>query len=155
MNTGGIRAGLRPGPVTWGDLHYVQPFENRLVRIVLTGAQVRRALEHAVSTTQPQAHVSGVVVDFDPGRPTGTRLLRVLLDDGSPLADDALYTVTVNDFLAMGEGDGFDVFADALERAEPAMVDLEALVAYLESLPQPFVAPDEPRFRIVTGDGSH
>jgi 2',3'-cyclic-nucleotide 2'-phosphodiesterase / 3'-nucleotidase / 5'-nucleotidase len=150
MNTGGIRASVAAGPATWGELYAVQPFENRLVRLALRGADVRAALEHTVSTTRPQAHVSGVMVDFDPRRPVGSRLVRVTLDDGSPLRDDAVYTVTVNDFLAFGEGDGFASFANALERDDSGMIDLDALVAYLQSLPQPVRAPAGPRLRPVT-----
>jgi 5'-nucleotidase len=150
MNNGGIRAALPAGTVTWGALHTIQPFDNYLVRLTMTGAQLRTALEHAVSGHAPGAHVSGITVEYDPHRPVGRRIVRVVLDDGSLLDDERSYSVAVNDFLAGGEGDGFAVFGDALDRAESGIVDLDALVAHLQALPQPVRAPETPRFRAVT-----
>ena len=37
MNPGAIRADIAPGPVTYGDLFTVQPFDNQVVRMELRG----------------------------------------------------------------------------------------------------------------------
>jgi 5'-nucleotidase len=37
MNPGGIRADIASGPVTYGDLFTVQPFDNQVVRMELRG----------------------------------------------------------------------------------------------------------------------
>ena len=42
MNPGGIRADIEQGEVTWGELFAVQPFGNNLVKMTLTGEQIRR-----------------------------------------------------------------------------------------------------------------
>ena len=39
-NNGGIRAGLPKGPITYGQLYAVLPFDNQLMALDLTGAQV-------------------------------------------------------------------------------------------------------------------
>lgn len=145
MNNGGIRDALPAGPVTWGMLYQVQPFENRLVRLRLTGAQVLETLETSLAGGSPDLHVSGLRVVFDPGAPAGARVRDAILSDGTPLRPDATYQVAVNDFLAQ-RGDGYEALGDPLERVDLDMLDLDALVAYLGRLPTPVRAPAEPRF---------
>src|SRR3954469_3850610 len=45
MNPGGIRANIAAGTVTFGALFSVQPFDNGLVKMTLTGAQLKAILE--------------------------------------------------------------------------------------------------------------
>ncbi|MEJ2678553.1 MAG: 5'-nucleotidase C-terminal domain-containing protein [Gemmatimonadota bacterium] len=144
-NNGGIRTGLRAGPVTWGELQTVQPFGNGLVRLQLTGAQLRAAVEHGLASGTPDIQVSGMEAWYDAARPAGRRVLTLQLEDGRPVRDDGLYSVTVNSFLAEG-GSGFDMFKDAVVRQDMGLDDLSALVQYLEHLPQPIRAPARSRF---------
>ena len=146
INNGGIRAAIDAGPITWGEAYNVHPFDNKIIRLHLTGAQIRRALEHAVSGERTGAHISGVTVRYDPGATPGSRIRTLTLDDGTALRDDAVYTIAVNDFLAGGEGDGYRVFGEAQRRDATEISDLDAFIAYVETLPQPLQAPAEPRF---------
>ncbi|HUH11977.1 MAG TPA: 5'-nucleotidase C-terminal domain-containing protein, partial [Longimicrobiales bacterium] len=85
--------------------------------------------------------------------PAGSRILSARLDDDSPLRDEETYTVAVNDFMA-GGGSGFSMLTGALVSEETGIVDLDALVMHLETLPQPVRPPAEPRLRAVTdGEG--
>jgi 2',3'-cyclic-nucleotide 2'-phosphodiesterase (5'-nucleotidase family) len=131
-----MRADLPAGPVTYGQLFEVQPSQNGLVKVTLTGAQLREVLEHALDHGgRPSAHVAGVEVRYDPRRPPGRRIQRVELQRGKRLQRDGQYTLAVDDFLA-GGGDGYRVLAG--RASEPgAMLDVEAIVAYLRRLPQP------------------
>ena len=72
MNNGGIRADLPAGPVSYGALFEVQPFQNRLVRVTVTGAVLREALEHALDggdTACPRVRARGVVRSHAPRGP--------------------------------------------------------------------------------------
>jgi 5'-nucleotidase len=146
MNNGGIRTDLPAGPITWEKLYELSPFGNRLVVLTLTGAKLRQAVEHAVRGSEPNAHVSGLVATYDPSRPAGSRVVSLTLEDGTPVRDDATYTVAVNDFLA-GQGDAFTAFADPVARKDTGIVDLDALIDYLKSQPQPVRAPADARLR--------
>lgn len=146
MNNGGIRTALEAGTVTWGDLNQLQPFANTLVRLRLTGTQLRAALEHTVAGDHPIAQVSGIRIWYDPAREPGNRVVTAELDNGEPLRDDAVYAVTVNNFMAEG-GDGFAVLTDAIVQNDTGMIDLDALVDYLRQLPQPVEAPADARLR--------
>lgn len=146
MNNGGIRTDIAEGPVTWGELFEVQPFGNRLVKLQLTGTQLRTAIEHVVRGRVPAAHVSGLVVDYDPDAEPGQRVREMRLANGDIVNDTVVYAVTVNDFMAEG-GDGFDVLTRASARDDTEIVDLDAFVAYLQGLPQPIEPPSDQRLR--------
>jgi 5'-nucleotidase len=147
MNNGGVRAALDSGTVTWGELYQVHPFGNLLVKLQLTGAQVREALEHTVQGRTPGAQVGGIIAYYDTAAPAGRRILTVQMEDGTALQDEAVYTVVVNDFLAGGEGDGFAVFGRALSRENTDIADLDALIDYLRSFSGPIEAPTDARLR--------
>src|SRR6266540_3515690 len=84
MNNGGIRADLPEGAITWGNLQQVQPFQNRLQRLTVKGAVLLDALEHCVAGTdgEPDCHVAGVEVWYDPGHRPGERITRARLEGG-------------------------------------------------------------------------
>jgi 2',3'-cyclic-nucleotide 2'-phosphodiesterase (5'-nucleotidase family) len=127
----------------------VQPFGNVLYRLSVRGQDLRTYLERMVSRRRPIAHVSGVIVTYDSTATPGARIRRVQTSDGKPLADDAVYTVILNDFEYAG-GDDLGFGGKEL-KAEPInVVDVDALVGYLRALPQPILAPKDARL-VVQG----
>jgi 2',3'-cyclic-nucleotide 2'-phosphodiesterase (5'-nucleotidase family) len=143
VNNGGIRADLAAGPVTWGELFAVVPFQNFVVTCTVTGAQLRAILEHAVGAADARAHLSGVRVVVDPANPAGQRVVGLTLPDGKPVPDTARLTIAVPDFMAAG-GSGYAMLRDVASR-NTGTVDLDAVVEYLRGLPQPVRAPDDAR----------
>jgi 5'-nucleotidase len=145
MNPGGIRADLAVGEVTWGELFTIQPFGNDLVSMDLTGTQIKTLLEQQ---WQGQAFpkilkTSGLTYIWDNSRAVGDRVTQILKADSTPLDPAATYRVTVNSFMAAG-GDGFLVLPQGTNRVV-GPVDLDGLVEYVESLPQPFSVAVEGR----------
>jgi hypothetical protein len=57
--------------------------------------------------------------------------------------------VIVNDFLATG-GEGYNASGRASAAKPLNIVDLDALIDYLKSLPAPITAPGEVRIKAVT-----
>jgi 2',3'-cyclic-nucleotide 2'-phosphodiesterase / 3'-nucleotidase / 5'-nucleotidase len=153
MNSGGVRAPLAAGPITWGDLYQIQPFDNHLVVLELRGSDLRHALEHAFRRGAPDAQVSGITVAYDPSLPAGQRVLSIQLADGTPVRDDAVYEVAVNEFLASGVGDGYEALGRGLSERPTGVPDLDALIEYIRSLPQPIRAPQDVRLRAVRSGG--
>jgi 5'-nucleotidase len=140
MNNGGIRADLRAGPVTYGTLFEIQPFGNLLVRFTVTGKTLRAYLESLVSRGLPRAHVSGVVVRYDTTRSPGERIVSALV--GGVAIDDAKrYTLAFTDFMATG-GDGMSLSGGVLAEDSLAIVDLDALIAYISAMPGGVVKAD-------------
>jgi 5'-nucleotidase len=133
MNNGGIRAELRAGTARWGDLHEVQPFENRLVVVTVRGDALRRYLEGLVDGASVRYHISGATVDYDPSAPPMSRLRRITFANGAPLDDRRRYRIVMTDFLASG-GDGVSLSRDATIE-ELNRIDLDVLVEYLRAMP--------------------
>jgi len=125
-NTGGIRTDLPAGPITYGKLFEILPFENTLVTLNLTGTQLKRTL--AVMLTA----VSGVRAVYDVSKPKNERLVSVTLADGSPLIDRATYSVTVNDFMLAG-GDDYTELARGTEITDTGILLRDALSEYISS----------------------
>lgn len=119
QNGGGLRAGLRGGPVTLGDVLTVLPFQNTIATFRMKGADIRAALESGLSMVDQNAgrfpQVAGLRYVWNPERPPGQRVASVdaQASDGSfaPLNDDAVYTVASNNFMRRG-GDGYAVLRD-------------------------------------------
>jgi 5'-nucleotidase len=146
MNNGGIRANLQAGTATYGSLFEIQPFGNTLYRITMTGAQLRAYLERIVTRDPPRYHISGVTIRYNPASPAGKRIVSIAFPAGRSLVDSAQYDVIVNDFMATG-GEGMGPPPGA--RSTPTnIVDLDALVNYMKSLPSPVIAPSDPRILV-------
>lgn len=146
MNNGGIRRNLPAGPVTYGTLFELQPFQNTLVRLKLQGRYLLAALEHAIDERGvPDANLSGLTASFDPSAPSGSRVIGAILADGRPIRPDGSYSVTVNDFMA-GGGSGYFMFTRALTSEFTGVVDLDALVDYLAAFDGVFLGPSERRW---------
>jgi 2',3'-cyclic-nucleotide 2'-phosphodiesterase (5'-nucleotidase family) len=149
MNNGGIRTDLRAGEATYGSLFELQPFGNTLYSLTMTGAQLRGLLEAMLSKKTANDHVSGLTIRYDPSRPAGSRLVSVTTADGSPLSDTRSYNVIVNDFLVTG-GEGYNAGGRATASRPLSIVDLDALIDYLKSLPSSIAAPTEVRIAPVS-----
>lgn len=149
MNPGGIRADLESGEVTWGELFAIQPFANDLVSMDLTGAQIKTMLEQQW-IGQSYARIlkpSGIQYSWSASRPEGSRVIEMRDAAGALINPAATYRVTVNSFLA-GGGDNFTVLTEGTNRVV-GPVDLDALVSYIEALPQPFNGSVEGRIQRV------
>lgn len=138
MNPGGIRASLTyaaskwgeaPGAITFDEAFTVQPFNNYLVSLDLTGAQIKQLLNQQWSgvnsgTFKKILQVSaGFAYSY-----SGTTLGPVTLN-GQPLVDTTVYRVVTNNFLA-GGGDGFPTFLQA-QNVYYGGLDIDAFAAYL------------------------
>ncbi|MEE4637582.1 MAG: 5'-nucleotidase C-terminal domain-containing protein, partial [Wenzhouxiangella sp.] len=131
---GGLRADLiaEPPALTLADIAAVLPFDNRLVRLRTTGADLRALIEQAVAG-HPAARnayplVSGLTVRFDPEARPGERVLE-LKHQGAAVLPEQVLTLAVPLFLAEG-GDGFGLLS-GLQREAVGPLDREALAAYL------------------------
>ncbi|WP_422723657.1 bifunctional metallophosphatase/5'-nucleotidase [Heyndrickxia acidiproducens] len=132
-NPGGIRADLNASDITWGELYTIQPFNNQLVKMSLTGAQIKAALNQQWNGSYARMlQISGFHYTWDPDAAAGDRIRELTLPDGTPLDLNQAYTITLNNFLAEG-GDGFTAFTGGTNR-ETGPVDLDALVHYVKKL---------------------
>jgi 5'-nucleotidase len=147
INNGSIRRDIPAGPLDYGVLYELQPFQNALSRVEVSGAQLRAALENAVSGGAPSAHVAGLTVEYSPARPAGQRIRSIRLDGGRLVGDADRVTLGLTEFMA-GGGDRYTSLAGG-RATSTGQVDLDAVIDYLRALPQPVRAPATGRWRRV------
>lgn len=153
MNPGGLRADMKAGPLTFGDVYEVLPFDNAVAIVTMTGEELQRLLQLAYGAKKGVFQVSGLKVSLA-RCPGPDRFLGATLTNGKPLAPGKLYRVAMPDFLARG-GDGL---GPALESLPPGRVDLgqtrpgtirEELIAYWQRRKAPLTAPHLGRISYV------
>ena len=138
-NPGSLRAPIIPnanGGVSYGALFKVQPFQNDLITMTLTGAQIKTVLEQQFLTTAlgERPRLLGVSKGFsyswDGSKPRGERVVPGSMRlNGMLIRADLQYRVTANSFVA-GGSEGYTEFREGTER-QVSVLDLEALLQFL------------------------
>jgi 5'-nucleotidase len=111
---GGIRSDLPAGPLTFGKLYEVFPFDNRLARIRMSAEELSRALASALRRPRRAGFgVSGMLVRVRCGD-NGLKV-DLLNPSGEPLEPNQQLTVVAMD--SMVSGSNFGVFAPSTSYA--------------------------------------
>jgi 5'-nucleotidase len=107
---GGLRADLPEGPLTFGRIYDVYPFDNRLVTLTLTGAELQQILSNELRRNRPNSiGVSGIRIVASCG--SGELQVDLSRTSGQPVRPDERLTVVTMDMLAAGQ-----FFAPAFSR---------------------------------------
>ncbi len=117
QNAGGVRVDLDAGNVTVGNVYTVLPFRNVLVRLTMTGAEVKQTLEDAITfllagagNTGTYPYAASLRFRVDLNQPANNRVSNVEVKNAQDawvaLNPAATYRVITNDFVADG-GDGW------------------------------------------------
>ncbi len=111
LNGGGIRADLPAGPLSYGSVYEVMPFDNRVAVVRMRGAALRALVAENLTRSSGIVSLGGVRAR---ARCVGTALeVTLSREDGRVITDDMPLTVVTSDFLVSG-GDG--MFHDRIER---------------------------------------
>ncbi|KIF05705.1 5'-nucleotidase [Streptomyces sp. RSD-27] len=164
MNPGGIRADLAykaagdegDGVVTYGESYTVQPFNNLLNVVDLTGAQLITALQQQVSG--PVNGLNPKILQISKGLTytldmTKSGADRIVVDsvklNGAAIDPAKTYRVVMNEFLA-GGGDGFTVLKEHKNKLV-GVPDLEAFNNLLgtSTAASPIAPPKADRITVV------
>ncbi|MFI7617369.1 bifunctional metallophosphatase/5'-nucleotidase [Nonomuraea terrae] len=144
MNPGGVRASLSyagspagegDGVVTYGEAFTVQPFNNLMQVVTLTGAQLKTVLEQQFTggpnnqaftkILQPSANFT---YSYSASAPWGSKVSDMKID-GVPVTDTQTVRVAANNFL-VGGGDAFLAFTEGTDLWSGPL-DIDAFVDYL------------------------
>lgn len=143
QNGGGVRNGLAQGSFTVGDAYLALPFKNTLVRMQLSGAELKATLEDAAdyfasnigANTGAWPYAAGLRWQADLTRSKAQGRLQAL-QFWNGAAWEALdpartYFLITNDYLASGR-DGYDTLAtiDASRREDTFLDYAQVLVDY-------------------------
>lgn len=135
MNPGGIRADLPAGDVTFADLAKIQPFGNTLVKLTLTGEQIKTLLQQqwavkADGTEDTKTlQISGLKYTANMYLPVEQRIDSLTKTDGTPISMTQSYTAVVNNFMSAG-GDNYSVLTEA-SASLAGPIDLDVFYDYI------------------------
>lgn len=127
VNAGGVRGGLEPGRITYGNAISIEPFGNTLVILDLSGAELKAALEEGIGT-------GGELIASDgTGYTVSGKGVSEIVVAGEPLDQAKTYRVTFLNFTANG-GDAHVVLKSAKgQRVDTGLIDLDAFIDYIKS----------------------
>lgn len=141
VNPGGVRAHLDRGDITWGEVYTAFPFGHQLVKMNLTGTQIKAALEQQwIGDEIRMLQIAGLQYSWNSEAPIGQRIVEMKDEDGNPINDHQVYTVTVNEILADG-GDGFTVFTEGSDIVMGPN-ELDTFIQYLQSFEESIIVPE-------------
>ena len=123
LNYGGIRNGLPAGALTTGNVFEVMPFDNQLVVLTMTGAQLMQFLNHFVANDEALI-VGGVRV-----RVANKAITDAKLTNGRAINPADTYTVAMSDYVANGGG-GAEVLKTIKTRDDVNYLIRDALIDY-------------------------
>lgn len=112
QNNGGLRIDIPKGDITVGTIFSYMPFDNYIYLLNMNKAQIKTVLEQAFADNGKGIQLSGLKVKYDYTKPSGSRVVSITREDGTPISDTEILKVATNDFMASG-GDGFAGFIDA------------------------------------------
>ncbi|MDO9897918.1 bifunctional UDP-sugar hydrolase/5'-nucleotidase UshA [Glaesserella parasuis] len=130
MNSGGIRASINEGEVTYKNLLTVQPFGNMIATVDLTGKELIDYLNVVVLKevdmgAYPQFAGVSMVVDRTAKQVSDVKV------GGKPLDLNKTYKVSVPDYCAAG-GDGYPILKKHPSYVNTGFIDAEMLKKYFE-----------------------
>jgi 2',3'-cyclic-nucleotide 2'-phosphodiesterase (5'-nucleotidase family) len=153
---GGLRADLPAGPLTFGRLYDVFPFDNRLLTLAITGAELRAVIADEVRRNRRGALALSGVEAHVACSAAGGLDVEVVRANGAPLGADERVTVVATDQLVLGP-----VFGAVPSAAHVTPVGAPLLREAVEDwlrergghlAASDFVPADRPRWRFATDD---
>lgn len=132
QNTAGIRSVIRKGPVTMRDIYQVMPFENTLVKLTMTGDQLKRLFADNLHGSHSALQVSGLTVKYrlSSRKPEDITLYR----NGTALKPEDKVSVVTNNYLAFG-GTGGKVFGEARDLTDTMQPIRDILIKDIKENP--------------------
>lgn len=130
MNSGGIRASIEEGKVTYKNILTVQPFGNMISTLELKGRELLDflttvALKEVDTGGYPQ--FAGISMTVD----RAAKTISEVKIAGKPFAADKTYKVSLPDYLTAG-GDGYPVMKKHPSYVNTGFIDAEMLKKYFE-----------------------
>ena len=149
VNGGGVRANIKAGDITLGDILSVHPFGNAMCVVEVTGQQILDALEWGARKVPGEnggfLQVSGLSYEIhtyidDPCKANdagmydgikGERRVQNVLVGGEPIDPKATYTLASHDYMLLEHGDGYTMFDGATLLQDRVKLDNQVLIDYI------------------------
>ncbi|MGP1458082.1 MAG: NAD nucleotidase [Treponema sp.] len=149
QNSGGVRADILPGDVTFNDAYTFLPFGNSLFMTDATGAEVKRILEDALAfaleggSTGAFPYGAGIRYEANQYKDkAGARLVKVEVKNRATgaweeIKDSAVYRLGTNSYIADGK-DGYKTLGAVVKARggeDMHLPDAESFIKFLKAHP--------------------
>ena len=154
VNGGGVRATIKAGDITFGQIIQVHPFGNAMCVVEATGQEIMDALEYSAYKLPGEfggfLQVSGMKFTIDLSVPSTVKTsttgffegvegdrrikdLEILQADGTyaPVDPEGIYKVACHNYLLKDAGDGYTMFQDNVILRDEVMIDNQVLINYI------------------------
>ncbi|KMJ58887.1 endonuclease [Bacillus sp. LL01] len=151
MNGGGIRDNLNQGDITWGELFNIQPFNNVLMKLDISGADLYTIMNAQLQAPYgPDYSISGFHYTWDGDT---YKVVDITFPDGTPIDKEATYSIVVNNFMATSTGSKYRPIGELGKNPVTGPEDLEATVNFVKSFDGPINYVAEGRISEVSEPG--
>ncbi len=149
INGGGVRADIKAGDITYGDIISVNPFGNEICLVEATGQEILDALEIGVNMYPEENgsffHVSGITFELHSYIPTpvemdeswivtgieGERRVKNATIGGEAVDPEKTYTLASHNYLIKSGGCECSMFMDNTLLADSVILDNRILIDYI------------------------
>ena len=143
QNSGGVRADIMPGQVTFNDAYTFLPFGNTLFMLDVTGAEAKQILEDALDFALVGGSTGAFPYEANqyPDK-AGKRLVKVEVQNRTTgeweaIKDSATYRMGTNSYIAGGK-DGYKTLGEVSKSRggeDTYLPDAESFIKFLKSHP--------------------
>lgn len=123
FNYGGIRTFLPMGKITVGKVYELMPFENEMVFLKLTGAQMYKFLNYVAAQGGESVGGARFIISNNTAKHVEI--------DGKQIDPEKNYWLVTNDYVANG-GDGLEILKQNLELVKSGIKIRDAIISYCE-----------------------
>jgi 2',3'-cyclic-nucleotide 2'-phosphodiesterase (5'-nucleotidase family) len=133
INSGGIRASVDKGDITYGDILSTFPFGNTIYKADISGDTLKKIMNYSLSKKGDGAflQVSGLKVEYT--EKDGKIEINSLEVNDENVESDKMYSVAIPSFVAQG-GDGYSWFSEEGKNlVDTYYLLLDTVVEYLKN----------------------
>lgn len=157
VNTKGIRAGVRRGPITMDALYAIVPFDNEVTTVKLSGAAIVEIFENvgsklnrrnmAVIDSNVQIHnIRYVYSSVNPGHLIECTVYNSRIGEWEPIEREKVYTAATSSFLSYG---GDNIITPAQPSAPSYALIRDAFIKWFERNTEPVSVTTDGRIMAV------
>jgi len=125
VNRGGLRVSIPKGEVKVQNIFELMPFENEIVFLKMSGAELRRFIDHMAS--RGGEGVAGMRFGIKEGKGINPEI------QGQPLDDSKSYWLVTSDYIANG-GDGSEILIGVKERITTGVKFRDMFIDHLRKM---------------------
>ncbi len=148
QNGGGVRADLAEGEIAKRDIYEILPFDNSVMVLEMTGAQIIDMFDFVVTIERGKGAFPQVSSEIDVTFDFTTGETRDLTISGKPVDPNKNYRVATNSYMAAG-GDGYSMMTASSYRYDTSAFQRDVTIDYIIDKGGTLMPKTDGRIRVI------